>query len=367
MIRVPTSHVAYACERSLVCCQAPTRAPCHDEDLAAMRPVLERTEAGRSLFPIIAARREAVPTTAGDTVVFEQVDGRCVHLDLETPSCHIHAQSGLDALSLACRNFPRLVTQLGDAVEVAFNLSCPTAARLLVENAGPIGFSDVAATSFPFPVSRVAAERVAVLPGDSENNLDRDGMLALRAAWWRILATDRDDPARLVSRASYLHFSPEDPPDGPADIDPRIVHETFLEGLTGLEAHLFARGFERIPERAQVYLAHRWPVTREVMGPITSKELRLAASVMAPALHAFLDHQVLLAGVHDGRAVGPFLRNAARRAIGIVRHVDAMCHRVPFSRSQLIADAISASMLVEPLAPSPTPMPEENEDLSGGP
>jgi hypothetical protein len=332
-----------------------------------MRPVLERTEAGRALFPIIAARREAVPTTAGDSVVFEQVDGRCVHLDLETPSCHIHAQSGLDALSLACRNFPRLVTRVDDTVEVAFNLSCPTAARLLVESAGPIAFSEVAATSFPFPVSRVAVERVAVSPGDTENNIARDGMLALRAAWWRIFATDRDDPARLVSRASYLHFSPDDPPDGPDEIDPRIVHETFLEGLTGLEAHLFARGFERIPDRSKTYLSQRWPVTRDVMEKITSKELRLAASVMAPALHAFLDHQVLLAGIHDGRAVGPFLRNAARRVIGIVRHVDALCHRVPFSRSQLIADAVSASMLVEPLAPSPTPMDEETADNADGP
>jgi len=367
MIRIPTSHVAYACERSLVCCQAPTRAPCHDDDLAAMRPVLERTEAGRALFPIIAARREAVPTTAGDSVVFEQVDGRCVHLDLETPSCHIHAQSGLDALSLACRNFPRLVTRVGDAVEVAFNLSCPTAARLLVESAGPITFSDVLPASFPFPVSRVAPAEIAVLPGDAESHIDRDGVLALRAAWWRIFATERDDPARLVSRASYLHFSSDEPPDGPDDIDPRVVHETFLEGLTGLEAHLFARGFERIPDRGQLYLSQRWPVTREVMEPITSKELRLAASVMAPALHAFLDHQVLLAGIHDGRAVGPFLRNAARRAIGIVRHVDALCHRVPISRSQLLADAVSASMLVEPLAPSPTPMPEETEDVSSGP
>jgi len=335
-----------------------------------MRPILERTEAGRALFPIIAARREVVATTAGESVVFEQVDGRCVHLDLETPSCHIHAESGLDALSLACRNFPRLVTRVGDAVEVAFNLSCPTASRLLVESAGPIAFSELMPTSFPFPISRIAPDVVAVLPGDAESAIDRDGpdgMLALRAAWWRIFATERDDPARLISRASYLHFSPEDPPDGPDNIDPRIVHETFLEGLTGLEAHLFARGLERIPDRAQLYLSHRFPVTREVLEPITSKNLRLAASVMAPALHAFLDHQVLVAGIHDGRAVGPFLRNAARRAIGIVRHVDALCHRVPISRSQLIADAVSASMLVEPLAPSPMSLSQEIEDIADGP
>lgn len=59
------------------------------------------------------------------------VDGRCP-MWRQDGLCRIQAQLGHDALCQTCRDFPRLTHDYGDFVERGLELSCPEAARLIL-------------------------------------------------------------------------------------------------------------------------------------------------------------------------------------------------------------------------------------------
>lgn len=347
-VLVPRSHAHYACERSLLCCGEPVRAPLTDEELPAVERALMRTPAGRALSELVLKGRERVPTSAGVIDVLAHDHGRCVHLRHDPGRCAVHEAAGLDALGSACRNYPRLVTRLPDeTIEVAFNLSCPTASRLLVSDPRPLGFVTVEPATFPYPPSREVPAAIALRPDEPETALGLDRFLELRQAWWRELATERANPTRLISRIALLSAAPHlepDPPDDLEDLPPLLSR-----GMTQLEGWLVFRGLAAIPERGANYDELRWPVSRELADEAGLRALSAAAEPVAEVLHAFLDHQVLVAGLHDSRALIPWLRTAARRAVLIIRLVDALCHRTPFRVRTLLADLVSASTLVEPL------------------
>lgn len=348
-VLVPRSHAHYACERSLVCCGEPIRAPLTDEELPTVERALSRTEAGRALSALVLRSRERVPTSAGVIDVLAHEDGRCVHLRHDPGRCALHEAAGLDALGSACRNYPRLVTRLPDqSVEVAFNLSCPTASRLLVSDPRPLSFVPVAPETFPYPPSREVPAALALRPDEPETAMRLERFLELRRAWWRELASERTDPLRLLSRLALLSAAPHLEPDPPEDLD--AVPPLLSRGMTQLEGWLVFRGLAAVPERGPDYDALRWPVSRELADEVGLRALSAAAEPVAEVLHAFIDHQVLVAGLHDSRALVPWLRTAARRTVLIIRLVDALCHRTPFRSRTLLADLISASTLIEPLA-----------------
>lgn len=347
-VLIPRSHAHYACERSLVCCGEPVRAPLTDEELPAVELALSRTEAGRALSALALRSRERVPTSAGVINVLAHEGGRCVHLRHDPGRCALHEAAGLDALGSACRNYPRLVTRLPDeSLEVAFNLSCPTASRLLVSDPRPLTFVSLAPETFPYPPSREVPAAIALRPGEPDKALRLERVLELRQAWWRELAIERNSPTRLLARLALLSAAPQlepDPPDDLATLPPLLAR-----GMTQLEGWLVFRGLEALPDRAATYDDLRWPVARELAAEVALDELVAAAEPIAEVLHAFVDHQVLVGGLHDSRALIPWLRTAARRAVLIVRLVDALCHRTPFRSRTLLADLIAASTLVEPL------------------
>ncbi|HRE90087.1 MAG TPA: hypothetical protein PK095_13215, partial [Myxococcota bacterium] len=244
--------------------------------------------------------------------------------------------------------YPRLVTRLPDqSVEVAFNLGCPTASRLLVSDPGPLSFVQLAPEAFPYPPSREAPTALALRPDEPESALGLDRLLELRMSWWRELASDRKNPTRLLSRIALLSAAPHLEPDPPEDLE--TLPPLLSRGMTQLEGWLVFRGLQAIPERGAHYEDLRWPVSRELADEAALGALSASAEPVAEVLHAFLDHQVLIAGLHDSRALIPWLRTAARRAILIIRLVDALCHRTPFRTRTLLEDLVSASTLVEPL------------------
>lgn len=75
--------------------------------------------------------RQVMHEEDGDTFLALEPDGRCP-MWREDGLCRIHAQLGEVALCDTCRDFPRLRHDYGDFVELGLELSCPEAARLIL-------------------------------------------------------------------------------------------------------------------------------------------------------------------------------------------------------------------------------------------
>lgn len=88
-------------------------------------------------------------------------DGRC---PMWRPDglCRIQAELGETALCKTCREFPRLTHDYGDFVELGLELSCPEAARLILNE----------------PAAFVTGE----VPGDGKAEYDTDAMDSLKAS-----------------------------------------------------------------------------------------------------------------------------------------------------------------------------------------
>lgn len=72
----------------------------------------------------------------GDTILKLTVD-RCCPMWREDGLCRIQAQLGEAALCHTCHQFPRLRHDYGDFAELGLELSCPEAARLILNDNGP--------------------------------------------------------------------------------------------------------------------------------------------------------------------------------------------------------------------------------------
>ena len=76
--------------------------------------------------------RQVMQEEDGDTILALEPDGRCP-MWRDDGLCRIHAQLGEDALCDTCRDFPRLRHDYGDFMELGLELSCPEAARLILQ------------------------------------------------------------------------------------------------------------------------------------------------------------------------------------------------------------------------------------------
>ncbi|MDO5544475.1 MAG: flagellin lysine-N-methylase [Eubacteriales bacterium] len=103
-------------------------------------------------------------------------DGRCP-MWRRDGLCRIQAELGETALCKTCREFPRLTHDYGDFVELGLELSCPEAARLILNE----------------PTVFVTEE----VPGDGKAEYDRDAMEILIATRERALEL-LDDSGRPI-------------------------------------------------------------------------------------------------------------------------------------------------------------------------
>ena len=76
--------------------------------------------------------REVLQDTPDGTIMTIE-NGRCP-MWRQDGLCQIQAELGHDALCKTCREFPRLRHDYGDFVELGFELSCPEAARLILND-----------------------------------------------------------------------------------------------------------------------------------------------------------------------------------------------------------------------------------------
>ncbi|MBM6948138.1 flagellin lysine-N-methylase [Mordavella massiliensis] len=68
--------------------------------------------------------------------VFRQRDGRCAMLD-DSGLCDLIREKGEEALCETCRQYPRHVEEFENVREYSLSLSCPVAARMILEETGP--------------------------------------------------------------------------------------------------------------------------------------------------------------------------------------------------------------------------------------
>lgn len=109
-----------------------------------------------------------------DDETYISIENRCCPMWRADGLCRIQAELGEDALCKTCREFPRLTHDYGDFIEYGLELSCPEAARIILEN----------------PVPRMVA---ADIPGGAEPEYDIEAMevlLRTREEIRRILADD---------------------------------------------------------------------------------------------------------------------------------------------------------------------------------
>lgn len=126
--------------------------------------------------------REVLHTEDGETVM-TIIDGRCPMWRTDG-LCRIQAELGESALCKTCREFPRLTHDYGDFVELGLELSCPEAAKFIL-NAGRPGIITTEAD------------------GCEEPEYDMDAMEILKAT--RETALDiLFDPCRSVPEALAL-------------------------------------------------------------------------------------------------------------------------------------------------------------------
>ncbi len=74
----------------------------------------------------------------GDSIFIPQKK-RCPFL-LENGLCEMYTELGHDSLCRTCRQFPRHITYFGARLETGISLSCPEAARIIMESPDPITF-----------------------------------------------------------------------------------------------------------------------------------------------------------------------------------------------------------------------------------
>ena len=137
----------------------------------------------RSLPGCLGDRLQEVLRTEDGETVMTILDGRCP-MWRQDGLCRIQAELGEAALCKVCREFPRLTHDYGDFVETGLELSCPEAARLIL-NAG---------SSALFAVES---------EGGSAPEYDTDAMTVLKATRKEMLSL-LSDTSRPVGEALAL-------------------------------------------------------------------------------------------------------------------------------------------------------------------
>ncbi len=356
-ILVPKAFVRYACERQLVCCRASIRAPVGQAEEARITEVLGQTEAGR----VLAAGLSATIERDGPRPLWRQHAGSCAHLLVPSrdatpppsPSCRLQDAGGFHALPTACRTFPRSITRVDDALEVVFALSCPTAARLLVEGAAEpfawvaLPLSDPAA--WPYTATRVAAQRVRLADGTGSpsgcpETASQADLVALRSAWWVALARARHDAASLLALLGALLATPTSAPPAAAPPAP----DTLGDGLRPPLAHRVVDLLGATPGRGAHYRKHFWSAFEGLLDPVTPKAMVAAVGAFPELVEAFVSHELAWAALHDDRPIAVHWRLTVRRAMLATRLVEALLTSVPLPTATLYRDAFAITPFFDP-------------------
>ncbi len=126
--------------------------------------------------------REVLSAESGETVM-TIIDGRCP-MWRQDGLCRIQAELGENALCKTCREFPRLTHDYGDFLEQGLELSCPEAARIILD---------------AVPSAPLSEE----LPDGQAPEYDEDAMVVLKRTRAQVLEL-LSDPSRPVNEVLVL-------------------------------------------------------------------------------------------------------------------------------------------------------------------
>lgn len=73
--------------------------------------------------------------------VFQQYNGKCAFLDNEN-LCDIYSEMGKDKLCRTCKTYPRHIEEYEGIREISLSMSCPEAARIILQNKKRVTFLD---------------------------------------------------------------------------------------------------------------------------------------------------------------------------------------------------------------------------------
>lgn len=147
----------------------------------------EAAERYRALSGPLGDRLRQVLTTQDGETVMTIENGRCPMWN-QDGLCRIQLELGEGALCKVCREFPRLTHDYGDFIELGLELSCPEAAKHILD-ASP------------------APWKVETLPGEGEADYDGEAMSILKATRERMLdiLSDTTRPVWEVLTAALLY------------------------------------------------------------------------------------------------------------------------------------------------------------------
>ena len=124
-LRYPSYYEAFSC----IAGDCPDSC-CHEWEVQVDAAAAARYRAMEG--PLGDALREHLYDEDGETYL-RNVDNRCP-MWREDGLCRIQAQEGHEALCTVCQQFPRLRHDYGDLLELGLELSCPEAARIILES-----------------------------------------------------------------------------------------------------------------------------------------------------------------------------------------------------------------------------------------
>lgn len=196
----------------------------------------------------------------GDTV-FTPINNRCPFL-LDSGLCEMYIELGRESLCRTCRQYPRHITFFGARCETGISLSCPEAARLILQGDGPITFEEENTLDFPQPTD-IDPELYFTLLEARKRAID-------------ILQCREFSISRRV--CAFLEFSEE--------ISPHIRHYECDKIRTAIKKNYFATEKAAYsPRRANGSVKKYFSDFRslEMLDPSFSDRLQNAGSVDIPA------------------------------------------------------------------------------------
>lgn len=105
--------------------------------------------------------RRVMKTDEDGDRIFENINGRCPFL-LENGLCEMYIRLGRESLCKTCESFPRHRAYFGSRTETGISLSCPEAARIIMNDPTPITF-ETEETDSPLVLSDFDAELYLLL------------------------------------------------------------------------------------------------------------------------------------------------------------------------------------------------------------
>jgi hypothetical protein len=276
----------------------------------------------------------AVSEEGGRPILSHKTDGRCQMLDMDGPTgpgCSVHANAGLPALPPACRNFPRSVGQTPTGVEVAFQLNCPTAAKIVARHPEPFSWVTIPGEEWPYAATFFVDETIAWTPNVSKSFAEVD---ATREAWWARLA-EADEVIGTLGALMIRPSEPDDPRLFGLDALPRDL------GKTASDPALDHLG--RLGTRGAYYRAERGRLGRKLARDIDMGALGAAAQAQRASFFCALGLSIQTAGVHDKPPTLERLSMAAWQGLCAVWLFETLRQEDAVDELDALQDAINAT------------------------